>query len=122
MGEPRGNGPLLPPTRGVQNPLYCGDDLAVTKYFANRECRMETRLPFEVLSDNGCIYTTIYRGSHTRLEIELAALHITFKHGKPYHPTTQGKVERFHQTLKKWLKGQPGVATIADLQAQVDWF
>jgi len=40
-------------------------------------------LPRSVLSDNGAIYTTAYRGSHTGMEIELATLGITFKHGKP---------------------------------------
>ncbi len=43
-------------------------------------------LPQSVLSDNGAIYTTAYRGSHSGMEIELATLGITFKHGKPYHP------------------------------------
>jgi hypothetical protein len=31
-------------------------------------------------------------------------------------------VERFHQTLKKWLARQPAAATVADLQAQLDSF
>ena len=39
-----------------------------------------------VLSDNGAIYTTAYRGSHSGMKIELATLGITFKHGEPYHP------------------------------------
>ena len=43
-------------------------------------------LPASVLSDNAAIYTTAYRGSHSGMEIELATLGITFKHGKPYHP------------------------------------
>jgi transposase len=43
-------------------------------------------LPASVLSDNGAIYTATYRGASTGLEIDLAALGITFKHGKPYHP------------------------------------
>jgi transposase InsO family protein len=79
-------------------------------------------LPTEVLSDNGAIYTAAYRGAHTGMEIELAALGITFKHGKPYHPQTQGKVERYHLTLKKWLAKKPAVATLAELQAQIDRF
>ena len=78
--------------------------------------------PASVLSDNGAIYTTAYRGGHTGMEIELAALGITFKHGKPYHPQTQGKVERFHLTLKKWLRKKPAAATLAELQAQIDRF
>ena len=40
----------------------------------------------------------------------------------PYHPHTCGKVERFHQTEKKWLAEQDPVATIAELQAQLDRF
>ncbi len=79
-------------------------------------------LPTEVLSDNGAIYTAAYRGSHTGMEIELAALGITFKHGKPYHPQTQGKVERYHLTLKKWLRKKPACATLAELQDQIDRF
>jgi transposase InsO family protein len=79
-------------------------------------------LPASVLSDNGAIYTTAYRGSHSGMEVELATLGIAFKHGKPYHPQTQGKVERFHLTLKKWLAKKPAVATLAELQAQIDRF
>ena len=48
-------------------------------------------LPQSVLSDNGAIYTTAYRGAHSGMEIELAILGIRYKHGKPYHPQTQGK-------------------------------
>ena len=40
-------------------------------------------LPASVLSDNGAIYTAAYRGAATGLEIDLAALGISFKHGKP---------------------------------------
>jgi transposase InsO family protein len=78
--------------------------------------------PASVLSDNGAIYTAAYRGSHTGMEIELATLGITFKHGKPYHPQTQGKVERYHLTLKKWLRKKPAAETLTDLQAQIDRF
>ncbi len=78
--------------------------------------------PVSVLSDNGAIYTAAYRGSHTGMEIELATLGITFKHGRPYHPQTQGKVERYHLTLKKWLRKRPPAKTLAGLQRQIDRF
>ena len=79
-------------------------------------------LPESVLSDNGAIYTSTYRESHSGLEIDLALLGITFKHGKPYHPQTQGKVERYHQTLKKWLRKQPAATSIDELRRQIDGF
>jgi transposase InsO family protein len=79
-------------------------------------------LPCSVLSDNGAIYTAAYRGARSGLELELAALGISFKHGKPYHPQTQGKIERFHRTLKARLRRQPVAANLGVLQAQLDRF
>jgi transposase InsO family protein len=80
-------------------------------------------LPASMLSDNGAVFTAIPRGhGKVALEIELAALHISFRHSRAYHPQTCGKVERYHQTLKKWLARQPPAATLAALQAQLDWF
>lgn len=78
--------------------------------------------PASVLTDNGCIFTAQFRNGRCGFETELATLGITIKHGKPYHPQTQGKIERFHQTLKRWLRKQPSVASIADLQDQIDTF
>lgn len=79
-------------------------------------------LPASVLSDNGCIYTSSYRHGYSAMESELFALGITYKHSRPYHPQTCGKVERFHQTLKRFLSKQPKATTVAELQAQVDRF
>jgi transposase InsO family protein len=79
-------------------------------------------LPQSVLSDNGAIYTSKYRGATTDLEIDLVRLGITFKHGKPYHPQTQGKVERYHRTLKKWLRRQEPASSIEQLQTQINRF
>jgi len=86
------------------------------------DCAANYGLPRSVLSDNGAIYTASYRGATTGLEIDLVALGITFKHGKPYHPQTQGKVERYHKTLKKWLRKRPAALTLTELQAQIDRF
>ncbi|MGI8707692.1 MAG: IS481 family transposase [Actinomycetota bacterium] len=79
-------------------------------------------LPAALLTDNGAIYTAAYRGGYSAMESELFALGITYKHSRPYHPQTCGKVERFHQTLKKFLNKQKKARTVAELQAQVDRF
>ena len=42
--------------------------------------------------------------------------------GKPYKPTTQGKNERFHQTMFRFLDTQPMAETLAELQEQIDRF
>ena len=78
--------------------------------------------PASVLTDNGCVFTAWHRGGATALEFELLALGIEYKHSRPYHPQTCGKVERFHQTLKLFLAKQPPAETIVELQAQIDHF
>ncbi len=79
-------------------------------------------LPASLLTDNGCIFTATHRYGYSAFESELFNLGIACKHSRPYHPQTCGKVERFHQTLKKFLNKQPKAATLAELQAQVDGF
>jgi transposase InsO family protein len=79
--------------------------------------------PASVLTDNAAVFTGAPRGGgRCALEVELGALGIRFIHSSPYHPQTCGKVERFHQTLKKWLARQPGTGTVAELQAHLDRF
>jgi transposase InsO family protein len=82
--------------------------------------------PASTLTDNGLVFTTRFaggKGGRNALEAELRRLGITQKNGKPNHPQTQGKVERFQQTMKNWLRAQPGQpATLAELQALLDAF
>ena len=81
--------------------------------------------PASTLTDNGMVYTTRFArgtGGRNTFENELVAHRIVQKNSRPNHPTTCGKVERFQQTLKKWLRGQPAAANIAGLQAQLDAF
>jgi transposase InsO family protein len=83
-------------------------------------------VPASTLTDNGMVFTTRLsggRGGRNGLEHELRRLGIRQKNGKPNHPQTQGKVERFQQTLKKWLAAQPRQpATITELQALLGQF
>jgi transposase InsO family protein len=85
--------------------------------------------PASTLTDNGMVFTTRLsggqRGAGTRngFEHELRRLGVIQKNSRPNHPTTCGKVERFQQTMKKWLRGQPDQPTsIAELQALLDRF
>ena len=79
-------------------------------------------LPQSTLTDNGSVYTSRFTGGRNGFEYLLASLGIAQKNGHPNHPQTQGKVERFHQTQKRWLAAQPAAATLADLQTQLDRF
>jgi transposase InsO family protein len=82
----------------------------------------ELGLPASMLTDNGAIFTAESRHGTCAIELELIALGVDYKHSRPYHPQTCGKVERFHQTLKRWLVKQRRPATIAGLQAQLERF
>jgi transposase InsO family protein len=83
-------------------------------------------VPASTLTDNGMVYTVRFatgRGGRTALEAELARLGVRQKNSRPNHPTTCGKVERFQQTLKKWLRAQADQpTTLAELQALIDRF
>jgi transposase InsO family protein len=79
-------------------------------------------LPAALLSDNGAVFTGYYRGGKVALESELERLGVAFKNSRPYHPQTCGKVERLHQTLKRYLARQSPAASISALQGQLDAF
>ncbi|TAJ46709.1 MAG: IS481 family transposase [Herbiconiux sp.] len=78
--------------------------------------------PASTLTDNGTVYTARFTRGKNAFEYLLTSLGITQKNGHPYHPQTQGKIERFHQTLKLWLGKQLPAMTISDLQAHLDRF
>lgn len=89
------------------------------------ECAGEQGVPAAVLTDNGLVYTTRFaggRGGMNKFETTLTGLGVEQRHSRPNHPRTCGKVERFQQTLKRWLTKQPRAETIEDLQAQLDLF
>lgn len=79
--------------------------------------------PSSVLTDNAAVFTGAPRGGgRCAFEIALGALGIRSIHSTPGHPQTNGKVERFHQTEKKWLRGQDPAASLEELQGKLDWF
>jgi len=78
--------------------------------------------PAQLLTDNGAVFTAVPRKGRCAIELETAALGIRYVHSRPYHPQTCGKVERLHQTLKRFLARRDRASTIVELQAQLDRF
>jgi hypothetical protein len=82
--------------------------------------------PAGVLSDNGLCFSGKLRGFEVLFEANLRDGGIRPITGRGYHPQTTGKVERFQQTLKKWLQHQDRqrglAADLAELQARLDEF
>lgn len=78
--------------------------------------------PAKFLSDNAAVFSGTPRKGRVVLESELDRLGIESKHSTPYHPQTCGKVERFHQTLKRFLLRQAPAVNLAHLQLQLDAF
>jgi transposase InsO family protein len=80
-------------------------------------------VPASLLTDNGAVFTAEPRGGgRCAIEVECRMLGVVLRHSTPYHPQTCGKVERFHQTLKRFLRAQQTARTLRELQAQLDWF
>jgi transposase InsO family protein len=93
-----------------------GDDVVATFVAAGEEYGW----PAATLTDNGAVYTSRFTGGRNGFEYLLAYLGVRQKNGAPGHPQTQGKIERFHQTMKRWLERQPAARTLGELQAQLD--
>lgn len=105
----------------VPTPRVTG--IIVTTTFTSASA--EHGYPASTLTDNGMVYTTRYahgKGGPNAFEYLLKRLRITQKNGSPYHPQTQGKIERFHQTLKKWLTAQDPAPTLQALNALLRTF
>jgi transposase InsO family protein len=83
-------------------------------------------VPASTLTDNGMVFTTRLsggKGGRNAFEHELRRLGVTQKNSRPNHPTTCGKVERFQQTMKNWLRAQPTQpTTTAELQDLLNRF
>jgi transposase InsO family protein len=99
-------------------PITTAADVVATFY----DAATTYDFPASILTDNGAVFTASFRGDRGALSTELAQLGIIFKHSRPYHPQTCGKVERFHQTLKKHLDATPTPRSLTQLQTRLDTF
>lgn len=79
----------------------CGDERSGTVQARLERLFARYGLPGRMLADNGPPWGTAGPERHTRLTVWLLDLEIGISHGRPYHPQTQGKDERFHRTLKE---------------------
>ena len=81
--------------------------------------------PASTLTDNGLVFTARFagaRGGKNGFETFLATHSIRQKNGRARHPQTQGKIERLHQTLKKWLSARPRPVDLPAAQLLLDQF
>ena len=79
-------------------------------------------VPATSLTDNGLVYSMARRGGQAAFEINLRALGCHPICSSPYHPQTCGKIERFWQTLKKWLTAHGPYPTLEALNADLAVF
>lgn len=85
-------------------------------------CR-EHGVPAGILTDNGTVYTTRLVGAEPgHFQTTLALMGVRQHNGRPYHPQTQGKIERWHRTLKQWLSARPLAPSLDALNGQLDEF
>lgn len=91
-----------------------------------RAAIVEHGTPYSTLTDNGTVFTARFaqggKTSRNALENELVRLRVRQKNSRPSHPSTCGKVERFQDTMKRWLRAQPPASTVRELQTQLDDF
>ena len=85
-------------------------------------CFRQYGLPWSLLADHGVPWGTSMPDAPTRLAVWLMQLGIVLIHGRPYHPQTQGKIERFHRTLKADVFAGPPFADLATAQRACDAF
>ena len=80
-------------------------------------CNLPARGPGVLALRDGAVFTATSRGGNVLLQLELERLGIAAKNSRPYHPQTCGKVERLHQTLKRYLERQAPAKTHRALEA-----
>jgi transposase InsO family protein len=97
----------------------CGDERGATVRVALTATFRHYGLPERMLMDNGAPWGAP-DSEHTRLTVWLMQLGIAVSHGRPYHPQTQGKDERFHRTLKAEAIGRCVFHDLPECQRRFD--
>jgi len=76
--------------------------------------------PMCILCDNGGPWGSAGAERYTQLSVWLMLHGIAVSHGRPYHPQTQGKDERFHRTLDVELLSRQSLRDLSDSQQRFD--
>jgi transposase InsO family protein len=98
----------------------CGDERGETVSGHLRPAFRCYGLPLAMLMDNGTPWGEPSGDSYTGFTVWLMRLGIKVLHGRPYHPQTQGKEERFHRTLKAEVFNGKSFRDLADCQRAFD--
>jgi transposase InsO family protein len=98
----------------------CGDEKGTTVQGHLTGAFRRYGLPERMLMDNGSPWGSDAGHPFTPLTAWLIRLGIRVSHGRPYHPQTQGKEERFHRSLKAEVLAQPPPACLRRTQARFD--
>lgn len=98
----------------------CGDERQATVQPRLEAVFHRHGLPDRILADNGPPWGTGGQGLCSALGVWLMDLGVGLVHGRPYHPQTQGKDERFHRTLKTELIARSAFADLGQAQAAFD--
>jgi transposase InsO family protein len=110
-------------SRLVVAATVCGGPTGKAAWGAFCDATSRYGLPAHVMSDNGTCFTArLLSGGEAAFERDLRSLGVRHIRSTPGHPQTCGKIERFHQTLKRSLRSQPLARTHAELQHQIDSF
>lgn len=81
----------------------------------------EFGLPKAILSDNGTPWGDS-KGGYTAFELWMMQLNVLPIHGRPLHPQTQGKEERFHRTMKEDLLKRTAIKDMVHAQEEFNTF
>jgi len=102
--------------------LACASPSGDTAWDCFTRAVAEHGLPRQLLSDNGSIFTGRYLGVEVAFERRLREVGVELLNAAPYHPQTLGKLERFHRTLKEWLRDEGPALDLEHLQQLLDRF
>jgi transposase InsO family protein len=100
--------------------VACADQRRASVQPALTEAFRVYGLPEGILVDNGPPWGKDFEHRHTKLTAWLMQLGIATHHGRPYHPQTRGKNERFNGTLQREVIARQNFRDLLEVQSRFD--